>query len=251
MTDVSDRQSLALRVSDSIPERQRQDMSSRPYTNSLPLADRLDSKRSRPDPPRDLASRVEGSGNGVSTFGFGSLSSRLKEDGRISSRQIAPLWQRLSIADDVPPVIPSSSVQSPGRDRFDKDVRGTKRPDLPILEDTQPPSKRFKPSSDPPLSSRDIIPPPLPVSVPGSQSGFVDSRASFPTESRLAYLKSQIKQARPGTGRARAMDYFETMEVPKENDWWGKLNYEKRKEQIDLKELLDGFLKGCKSELTQ
>jgi hypothetical protein len=120
------------------------------------------------------------------------------------------------------------------------DTKGRTRTSRTILETSLPPSKRVKASSKS-RNVRETLH--APISIPRVQSGAIVSRSSEPTESRLADLKPQIIPA-SRTGRARATDYFEGNEVPREDCERGRLKYETRSEKVDLTEL-EGCHRGC------
>jgi len=205
------------------------------FGGALSLQDRLEGKKSHMNTPRSLASRLVPSGTGISAH-----SRKPKEEGGAAkSESSAPLWRRMSTTEDTG--LKSSFGREPvHREKIDADTKGRTRTSRPVRETSLPPSKRIKASSKS-HNVRDTLN--APISIPRAQSGAIVSRSSEPRESRIADLKPQIIPA-SRTGRARATDYFEGNEVPKEDCERGRLKYETRSKKVDLTEL-EGCHRGC------
>jgi hypothetical protein len=203
---------------------------------AISLQDRLEGQKSHMNAPQSLASRLVPSGTGRSPH-----SRRRKEEGGATkTKSSAPLWRRMSTAEDTS-LKSSFGTEPVRREKVDADTKGrTTTSSRPVLENNLSPRKRVKASSKS-RNVRDTLN--APISILRAQSGTVASRPSEPAESRLADLKPQIIPA-SRTGRARATDYFEENEVPKEDCERRRLKYEPRSGKVDLTEL-EGCHRGC------
>ncbi len=220
-SDPSGRPTAASRSKTIVPQSQKKDMSAPSLKRSFPrdngsqgsFASRetVEVKRSRSNCPLIETRKRETSNSGVS--GRDIRESDIRKDGEALSSK-SPLN-----------VARTTAISVKNRSEV---VASTPKSSLPSQKAAISTANKISPSN-PPLSPNQhhTLSPEISIKTP---------ELADATESRLAELKSRILQARPSPRRNRDTGHFER-ENPTEDDHWGRLNYEKRSQKIDLNEL--------------
>lgn len=220
-SDPSGRLTVASRRKTNVPQSQKEDLSAQSLKRVFPrdngsqgsfaLRETVEVKRSSTNCLLVETRRREPSSSGVS--GMGIRESDVPKDGEVVASKS--------------PVNVARTTAIPVNDRSEV-VASTPRSSLPSQKGAW--STVNKISSPKPPSS----PNQPPLLCP--ESSMKTPELADAAECRLAELKSRILQARPSPLRARATGHFEG-EIPGEDDHWGRLNYEKRSQKVDLSEL--------------